>query len=80
MHVQLLSGCREIKFGVILHVSALCVHAVKALRRLCGCASLSELSLLTDAISNKIPCAGPNVFLDHPKQLSSPIDPDKEIL
>ena len=53
MHVQLPSGSREIQFGEILHVLALCVHAAKAMQRLCGCASLTELSSLTDRISNK---------------------------
>ena len=46
-----------------LKYHALCIREGKALAGLCECLSLYEPSLLLSAISTRISCAGPLVFV-----------------
>ena len=46
--------------SVLIHIHTLRMRATKALASLCACADSPERSLLADAISTKIACAGSN--------------------
>ena len=60
---QQLSELTRPKYSLRLHqLPYFCMLAMKAQRRLCRCAGLSEPWLLADSISSNILCAHPFVF------------------